>query len=257
MLKELSVQSAITFECPPDGGKVPIIDPYEGCTIECPYCFQRNDTNWNKDLYVKLNMPNLIKQQLKDWDRGNTIYIGSKCDPYISIERKYELTRQCLITLSELHINTMITTKAHHGIILRDLDILRNYQADLTVLLGLSNLNQLKGISHSDQIENIELANQLHRLGIKVWVYITPILPGITDVEKMIDNLDADIPVFLDKLRLDKDSVPANKMLEYIDTNYPSLKHVYDRIVFQNDCEYIKQLRDIYKDNKRVKFVFD
>jgi DNA repair photolyase len=68
MLKEIYSKEAITLEYPPDGGTIPIIDPYDGCTMGCPYCFQMNDTNWNKDLIVKLNMPQLIKEQLKNWD---------------------------------------------------------------------------------------------------------------------------------------------------------------------------------------------
>lgn len=91
MLKELLVEDAISFEYPPDGGKISIIDPYEGCTVGCPYCFQRSDSNWNKDLYIKVNMPKLIEKQLKEWDRKDTVYMGSKCDPYMSIEKNMNL----------------------------------------------------------------------------------------------------------------------------------------------------------------------
>lgn len=167
MMKEIFTKELITFEYPPDGGIIPIIDPYDGCTIGCPYCFQSNNPNWNKDLIIKLNMPQLIKEQLKDWDKRKIIYIGSKCDPYMEIEKKYELTRNCLIELSKLHIPTMITTKAHHEIILRDINVLKNYEADLTVLLGLSNLNQLSSLEKSHAVKNIELANSLHEQGIK------------------------------------------------------------------------------------------
>ena len=55
------------------------------------------DSNWNKDIIVKLNMPELIKNNLNNWNRKETIYMGSRCDPYHEIERKYELTRNCLI----------------------------------------------------------------------------------------------------------------------------------------------------------------
>ena len=51
-VKEVFVEELITFEYPPYGGTIPIIDPYDGCTIGCPYCFQRNDENWNKELIV-------------------------------------------------------------------------------------------------------------------------------------------------------------------------------------------------------------
>lgn len=257
MIKEVFAQELITFEYPPDGGIIPIIDPYNGCTMGCPYCFQRNDQNWNKDLIIKLNIPQLINEQLKDWDIEKTIYIGSKCDPYMEIEKKYELTRKCLIALSEFHIPTMITTKAHYDLILRDIDILKNYKAELTVLLGLSNLNQLSDLEKSNTIKNIEMANKLHQQGIKVWAFITPILPGITDVNKMIGSLNKDIPVFLDKLRIEKDSIPMQKMLEYINNKYPKLKSIYEEIIFNDTNEYINELRNTWKNNSRVKFVFD
>lgn len=257
MVKEIFAKELITFEYPPDGGTVSIIDPYDGCTIGCPYCFQRNNSNWNKELIIKLNMPQLIKEQLNDWDKSKIIYIGSKCDPYMQIEKKYELTRKCLMKLSKFNIPTMITTKAHHDIIFRDIDILKNYGADLTVLLGLSNLNLLLNLEKSHTVKNIEVANTLHEQGIKVWAFITPILPGITDVNKMIRSLNKDIPVFLDKLRIEKDSIPAQKMLEYINNKYPKLKSIYEDIIFNDTNEYINELRNTWKNNPRVKFVFD
>lgn len=257
MFRELYYKEAVTFENPPDGGNIPIIDPYDGCTMGCPYCFQMNDRNWNKDFIVKLNMPELIKEQLKSWDTRETIYIGSRCDPYMEVERKYELTRKCLIELSKLQIPTMITTKAHYDLIFRDIDILKNYQADLTVLLGLSNVSQLSTFEQSHTIKNIEAANRLHEQGIKVWAFITPILPGITNVNKMIESLHNDIPVFLDKLRINKGTIPMEKMLAYVNLKYPKLKAVYEDIINNDQNEYIEALRNTWKNNSRVKFVFD
>lgn len=257
MIRELSINEAITFEDTPDGGRCPIIDPYDGCTMGCPYCFQMNDRNWNKEILVKINMPNLIKKQLKDWNKDQTIYVGSKCDPYMELEEKYELTRKCLIELNELKIPTMITTKAHHNIIFRDIDILKNYKADLTVLFGLSNLNLLTDRESSHMIKNIEVANKLHEQGIKVWAFITPILPGITDVNKMIRSLNKDIPVYLDKLRIEKDSIPKKKMMGFINKRHPQLNYMYEEIMNNDNNNYIEELRNEWKDSPRVKFVFD
>jgi len=258
MIRELSVTESITFEDTPDGGHLPIIDPYDGCTIGCPYCFQMNDSNWNKEILVKINMPNLIKSQLKDCNKDQTIYIGSRCDPYMALEEKYELTRKCLIELNELNIPTMIATKAHYNIIYRDIDIFKNYKADLTVLLGLSNLNLLtNGESCSHLINNIEVANKLYEQGIKVWAFITPILPGITDVNQMIGSLNNDIPVYLDKLRIGKDSIIKKKMMEFIKKKYPQLNSMYEEIINNDNNNYIKELRNEWKDSSRVKFVFD
>lgn len=257
MIKEIIEKELITFEYPPDGGKIPIIDPYDGCTIRCPYCFQMDDSNWNKDIFVKLNMPELIKNTLNDWNRSETIYIGSRCDPYHEIEGKYELTRKCLIELDKLNIPIMITTKAHYGIILRDIDLIKNYSSDITILLGLSNLTQILNSNKNRVIENINLTNFLYDEGINVWTFITPILPGITDVDKMINKLNSNIPVYLDKLRIKKDSVQMAKVLSFIQNNYSNLYNEYEHIINNDTNIYIDELREKYKDNSRIKFIFD
>ena len=257
MIKEIIEKDLITFEYPPDGGKISIIDPYDGCTIKCPYCFQMTDSNWNKDIIVKLNMPELIKNNLNNWSRKETIYMGSRCDPYHEIERKYELTRNCLIELNKLNIPIMITTKADYGIILRDMDIIKNYSSNITILLGLSNLTQILNTNKNEVIENINLANYLCNQKIKIWTFITPVLPGITDVDEIIDNLNNTIPVFLDKLRIQKDSVQMRKMLSFIQANYPKLYGEYENLINNDTNKYIDELRDKYKDNTRIKFVFD
>jgi DNA repair photolyase len=38
---------------------------------------------------------------------------------------------------------------------------------------------------------------------IETWVFITPVLPGITDVKTMVDALPENTPVYVDKLGLD------------------------------------------------------
>ena len=124
-------------------------------------------------------------------------------------------------------------------------------------MLGLSNLNQFSNLEKSHTVKNIKVANALHEQGIKVWAFITPILPGITDVNKMIGSLNKDIPIFLDKLRIEKDSIPMQKMLEYINNKYPKLKSIYEDIIFNDTNEYINELRNTWKNNSRVKFVFD
>lgn len=257
MIRKTVINEVITYEYPPDEGELPIIDPYDGCTMGCPYCFQLNDDEWNKDIIVKTNIANMIPMKLSDWPKDRIIYFGSKCDPYMKLEEKYELTRQCIIELSKLKIPIMITTKTNLDIIFRDIDILKGYSADLTVLLGLSNLNELSSNINSYDIKNIEIANKLHSLGIKVWAFITPILPGITDVNSMIDKLHNDIPVFLDKLRIKNTSKSGEKMINYITEKYPQLKETYEDILYNDSNDYINNLMETWKENTRVNFVFD
>lgn len=257
MIGEIIVKEAITYEYPPDGGVIPIIDPYDGCTMGCPYCFQLNDDKWNENLFVKVNMPDLIRKDLKYWPKDKVIYIGSKCDPYMNIEKKYELTRRCIIELNKLEIPIMITTKSNLDIIFRDIDIIKGYSAGITVLLGLSNLNELLKTENCCNIRNINIANKLHNIGINIWAFITPVLPGITDVDSMINSLHIDIPVYLDKLRINPKNKSGDKMVCYIKEKFPQLEETYLEILYKDKNNYIDELKVKWANNSRVKFVFD
>lgn len=255
MINEIIVDNVLTEERQPDGSSVPIIDPYEGCNLNCPYCFRLDNEGWFGKINVKSNIPQMIKKELKNWSKEDLIFIGSLCDPYMSIEKQYEITRKCIVELDKLHIPCMIVTKSGSEIILRDIDIIRNYKSDITVLMGLSNLSQLSSCQNSWEIKNIRIANKLYSLGIKVWVFITPILPGITDVDKMIEMIHNDIPIHLDKLRLEKGTKSAISMLEFIKKNKPNLETIYERIINNNLDPYYEELKSRLQVNKRITFL--
>lgn len=255
MLQEIHIDRAMTYEYPPDGATLSIIDPYDGCTIGCPYCFRLENEDWNKNLIVKLNIAEILCEELTHWNKEDVLYLGSKCDPYMDIERKYQLTRKCLIELSKLNVKCMVTTKAGSKLIYRDIDVIKPMGDKFTLLLGLSNLEQLKRIDHYSMMSNIQTANELHSMGIKVWAFITPILPGITDVDAMIHALDKDIPVFLDRVRIGMNNRPT--LEKYIGTHYPHLTNTYKDILHNNIDVYFDQIREKWSNDQRVKFVFE
>lgn len=256
MRKERVVSGAVSYEYPPDGGSLPVIDPYDGCTIGCPYCFQLEDEAWNACLDIKLNIADILPGELARFNKEDTIYIGSRCDPYMEVERSYQLTRQCLVEISRLQIRCMVTTKAGTELIVRDLDVIESMGERFTLLLGLSNLQQLRQIEDYSLISNIQTANLLHRRGIRVWAFITPILPGITDVDRMIHALDPGIPVYLDKLRVNSHTRPAQRLESFIRTEYPHLENTYQEIIYQNNDPYYEAIRKKWYNDERVHFVF-
>lgn len=205
---------------------------------------------------VKTNIHKLISKEFINWPKDDVIYIGSRCDPYIPLEEQYGLTRKCLEELNELKISCMIATKSATKTIYRDLDLFQRYTGDLTILFGISNLEQLKNTPNSWEIRNIETINHLHDAGIKVWAFITPVLPGITDVEKIIGQIHGDIPVFLDKVRLEKSKRPGENMLSFLAGNYPHLKSTYEEIIYHGKDPYCETLQQVYENSPRVKFVF-
>ncbi len=252
MMKEVEVVDAFEKEFQPDGSSVDMIDSYAGCQLQCPYCFQMNNSNWSKDIFVRTNISTVLEQQLKEKVSGE-LYIGSLSDPYMPIEEAYRLTRKCLkvLSTSDMHVN--IITKSDNRLILRDLDVLLSFKNPVKVSLGLSNLNQAdKG---ADNV-NIEVANELKKLGIEVWVFITPILPYVMKVDEMIAAVEKDIPIFLDKLRVMTEGNQHNKIYNWINEKYPQYAKEYEKILYKQDETYYKSIIEKYRTDERITFMF-
>ncbi len=256
-IQETTVDTLITYEYPPDGSKLSIIDPYDGCSIGCPYCFQQDDKDWNNTLQIKTNIVELIERDMPDWDRSEEIFLGSRGDPYMPIEGTYQLTRKCLEALRKLDITVFCVTKADSDLVFRDVDVMKEFGNSFTLVYGLSNVDQLMKSATSDTIRNIEIVNTVHGMGVKVLAFITPILPDITDVDAMIEAIDPEVPIYLDRLTLKKDSVPAMTMKSFIRDHYPELTGMYTEIIDHGIESYLEPLQEKYKGSDRVSFVFE
>ena len=252
-MKETNIMNAFTSEGQPDGSSIIIIDPYIGCQLQCPYCFQMNDINWCKDIFININIASILEQQIKD-KIGEDLYIGSKSDPYMNLEEKYCLTRKCLEVLCNYDSHIYITTKADNQLILRDVELFKRFNNNITILLGLSNINQAdKG---SDNV-NIKIANVLKKQGIDVWCFITPYLPYVMNLEQMIAAIDSNIPIHLDKLRVMAEGNQDKKVYKWIQDRYPQYKKEYERILFLDDENYYHDIMEQYCKDKRIVFMSD
>jgi DNA repair photolyase len=256
MIREIICQTAIDYEYPPDGGKVPVLDAYDGCQLSCPYCFQWQDQTWNKDILVKTNFPEILAQELKTWDTAQTLYVGSRGDPYIPLEGKYHLTRKTLQVLLAHGIPCILSTKSNAPAFFDDIDLFLEYGDKLIICIGQANLEHLRQTNDQGQLPNIRMANELARLGINTWVFITPVLPGITDVKTMVDALPENMPVYLDKLRLEAGSILAQRFFEHIRACYPDLASRYGALISTGVDPYYAELKEIYRNEPRVQFVF-
>ena len=256
MIKEIFCETAIEYEYPPDGGKTPVIDAYDGCQLCCPYCFQWQDQNWNKDILIKKNIHEILELELEDWDSTHTLYVGSRSDPYMALEGKYHLTRKILQVLKAHGVPCILSTKSNAQALFDDIGLFLEYGDKLTLCIGQANLIHLRKTSNPRELPNIQTANKLAQLGINTWVFITPVLPGITDVKMMIDSLPQRMPIFLDRLRLDFGSESEQRFFEYLKINYPELEMRYRAMMREGTDPYYQELKEEYQDEMRVKFVF-
>lgn len=256
MIKEITCEKAIDSESQPDGGSTPVLDAYDGCQLSCPYCFQWRDPQWNRDILVKTNFPEALERELEGWAPAQTIYVGSRGDPYMPLESRYRLTRRVLEILLARGISTILSTKSNAPAFFDDLDLFRKFGDRLVLCIGQANLAHLRKPADPRDLPNIRAANQLARLGIPAWVFITPVLPGITDVRRMVAALPVDMPVYLDKLRLDPQSPFKQRFFRYIKAHYPALEPRYRRLMRAGTDPYYQELKVLYRDEQRVKFVF-
>jgi DNA repair photolyase len=256
MIKEILCQKAIDYEYPPDGGKTPVLDAYDGCQLCCPYCFQWRDPAWNQDILVKVNFPETLIHELADWDANQTLYIGSRSDPYMALESRYRLTRKTLQVLLEHNIPCILSTKSNSPAFFDDIPFFQQYGKNLILCIGQANVTHLQKMKNPSALPNLRTVNRLVSLGIQTWVFITPVLPGITDVKRMIDALPDNVPVFLDKLRLEEGSAYKNRFFEFLKSYDSSLEPRYRRLMQVGTDPYYQELKEMYQDEPRVQFVF-
>ncbi len=188
-IKEINAKTILTKSNLPEADYV--INPYIGCSHGCIYCyanFMKRFTNhkepWGEFVDIKINAAELIPNK----DLSNkTVVISSVTDPYNSLEKKYKLTRNILEKLIPLNPNLNILTKSN--LIIRDIDLIKQFK-NCSVSISFSSLDEniQKEIEPkaSSPKEKIFALKKLKEAGIKTVLFLSPIMPEITDWKEII-----------------------------------------------------------------------
>lgn len=241
-VREVKVKSVITKTY------IPVCDyavnPYIGCTHACKYCyasfmkrFTRHLEPWGEFLDVKFwpKIENPCKYA------GKEMFFGSVTDPYNPQEETYCRTRSLLKQLQGSGIKLSIQTKS--DLVLRDLDLIRTFP---DARVGFSINTQDESFKNDmDQAVSIErrlaAMKRLHDEGIRTTCFISPIFPGITDVEAIIDCVrDRCNLVWLENLNLRGSYKPV--VLGYIQEKHPDLMTLYEEIYMHGSHLYWERL---------------
>lgn len=98
---------------------------YRGCQHQCIYCDSRSECygieNFS-DTLVKINAIELLEKELASKRVKDTVGTGSMNDPYMPIEKRYNLTRRALEVIARLGFGVHVITKS--DLVLRDIDLL-------------------------------------------------------------------------------------------------------------------------------------
>lgn len=241
-IEEISVKSVLTRS------NLPVSDysvnPYVGCTHACVYCyasFMKRFTNhpepWGDFLDVK-RWPAIRNAEKY---RGKELFFGSVTDPYVPQEAVHRRTRALLEELQGSGIRLSIATKS--DLVLRDLDLIKTFP-DARVSWSINTLDESfrEDMDRAVSIERrLEAMRVFHEAGVRTTCFISPIFPGITDVEAIIDRAKEQCNlVWLENLNLRGSYKPV--IFDYIRLKYPSLLPLYEEIYNQRRRDYWESL---------------
>jgi DNA repair photolyase len=179
------------------------LNPYRGCQHACTYCFARGThehlgfdagRDFETRVVVKVNAPDALRHDLsrESW-RRELIAIGTACDPYQPAELKYSLTHRILKVLRDFANPASIVTKS--PFVVRDADILESFRdaAEATVSFSVATLDddvwRRTEPSTARPQKRLEAMRELTRRGIRCGVMLAPVLPGLTDDPKSLEDV--------------------------------------------------------------------
>ena len=179
------------------------INPYRGCEFACKYCYarythefmeMRDGVDFEQKIFVKQHAADLLRQELHHVRPGEEIAIGTATDPYQPAERRFEVTRAILEEFARHRgLEVGIVTKSN--LVLRDIDVLQQIAkhnrlfVNITITTLKVNLARILEPRAPRPDLRLEAVRELTEAGLNAGVICAPVLPGITDSPRDLEQL--------------------------------------------------------------------
>jgi DNA repair photolyase len=190
----------------PDASRMPFrwtINPYRGCAHACTFCFARPthtylDMNagrdFEKEIVVKVNVPEVARAELMrpSWKREH-VALGTNTDPYQWVEGRYKLMPGIWEAMRDSGTPSSVLTKS--PLLLRDIELFKQIQdaAGFAANLSIPTLDEKAWRASEPHTphprKRIEAVAELNRAGIPTGVLIAPLMPGINDSPKQVEEI--------------------------------------------------------------------
>lgn len=247
IIKDVDTKNIMTKSSLPVGGYS--VNPYVGCTHACKYCyatFMKRFTGHTEPWGTFLDVKHWGDIKNPQKYKGQRVVIGSVTDGYNPQEEQFGRTRLLLTQLQHSGAEIMICTKS--DLVLRDLDLLKT-MPNVTVSWSINTLDE--GFQ-SDMDKAVSISRRLAAMktvydaGLRTVCFVSPIFPGITDVEAIIERAknQCDL-IWLENLNL-RGSFKAD-IMGYVEEKYPELVSLYQMIYNNNDRSYWRELEQRIK----------
>ena len=163
------------------------INQYVGCGHRCVYCYARYMSRWKEYgkwgtwIEVKTNAPELASGKI----RGE-VTMSSVSDPYQPLEKEFMLTRKVLENMDK---KTEISILTKSDLVLRDMDIIKKFKymsVGLTVNCFSEKVRKILEPHAPSNEKRIKALKRLNEEGIKTFCFISPVIPELTEVRKVL-----------------------------------------------------------------------
>lgn len=235
-----------------------VINPYLGCEHNCLYCyatfmkrFQNIKEEWGTFCYPKINCPDLLPAELKR-NKPGTIWLSSVTDPYTPLEGKMKITRKILeiIAASPYKNKFKIEILTKSALVKRDFDILKKLNVELGVSVNNLSAKVARVIEPvaSPPKERIMTLREAHERGLKTYGFISPVLPGITNLDEIFRELNFVDYVYVELLNTYPTSM--NRLMPEIRKHFPEGLKDFDFMMNHFD-DYSQNLKEEVKNLER------
>jgi DNA repair photolyase len=150
--------------------------------------------DFEREIVVKVNAPEVLRVELArpSW-KGEHVAMGTNTDPYQWVEGRYKLMRGIWEALRDAANPCSVLTKS--PLLLRDLELLRQI-ADVTAIsanFSVPTIDEKAWRASEPHTPNprarLEAVGELNRAGIPTGVLIAPLMPGINDDPRQVQEI--------------------------------------------------------------------
>ncbi|NJF25530.1 radical SAM protein [Thermococcus sp. Bubb.Bath] len=165
------------------------VNQYTGCAFACKYCYAKFLTRWKDHgewgswVEVKTNAPELAGKHVR-----GSIVMSTVSDPYQPVEAKLKLTRRVLRYMDKRNELSILTKSP---LVTRDIDLFKLFDR---IEVGLT-INGFTGREkalfepltpvHEARVNALKT---LKEAGLRTYVFVSPIIPEITDVSAIVED---------------------------------------------------------------------
>lgn len=258
-ITELQAKSIFTKSGLP--GSDWVINPYNGCLFGCMYCYaaqiarwKHPNEEWGTYLDVKLNAPELLKQELAKLEKRHktkdfgSVFFSSVTDPYVGVEAKYQLTRRCLEVLADFGYAGAVSVQTKSPLVTRDIDMLarlKNASVGFTITSLDDKISAFLEVMAPPISRRLDALKKLHDAGISTYAFVGPILPHFLVDQQILKILLDELQevgvteVWFEHINLSPKI--KERLYDYLSKKAPELIEVFDQA---NTQEYRNQLDD-------------